>query len=277
MTESKGICNLELEQFLLGELSAGESEQVRERAAADPGIAQALKEIEASNRDFLKCFPPDRVIPEITSRSDRESLAAAATFGTSFRKRLLILSPALAAAICLLVFLHPWRKGKTEIAPFDMTADSTLAKGAPSINLNKTQLLVHRLHNQRIEVLKDWQSARIGDLLQLAYVSAGEPYGMIFSIDGRGGVSLHFPKQESGSTALERHKKIPLPEAIELDDAPQFERFFFLTADFPIAVPQVLKLAREFSGSSRNASHAAFQPPPGINQCSIVIQKRKMP
>jgi hypothetical protein len=204
-------------------------------------------------------------------------LPAAATFGTSFKKHLLILSPALAAAICLLLFLHPGRKEKIEIAPFNMTADSTLAKGVPLINLNKTQLLVHRLHNQKVELLKDWQSARKGDLLQLAYVSAGEPYGMIFSVDGRGGVSLHFPKQEYGSTLLTRYEKILLPEAIELDDAPQFERFIFLTADFPIDVPQVLKLARVFFRSSQNASNASFQPLQGINQCSIVIEKRKRP
>jgi hypothetical protein len=280
MTENKEICGLDLEQFILGELSENEREQIGEKIATNPEIAQTLKEIEMNNSDFLKRFPASRVVPEIKSRCDwRHSPAVKAPASplSFFKRRLLILSPVLAAAICLLVFLHPWRKVKTEIALYDAAPDSTLVKGSPLVNLNKTQLQVYRLHNQRIEMLQDWQSAKIGDLLQLAYVSAGESYGMIFSIDGRGGVSLHFPKQELGSTVIECHKKIPLPEAIELDDAPRFERFIFLTSDFPIDVIQVMKLARKFSRDSQNASQATFIPPKGMNQCSIIIKKRKMP
>ena len=53
MTKKKEICGLVLEQYLLGELSIKEREQVREKAAGDPAITRALKEI-----DFGREAPP---------------------------------------------------------------------------------------------------------------------------------------------------------------------------------------------------------------------------
>ncbi len=278
MNESKEICDLILEQFLLDELSGEERESLRIMTAKDPDIAQRLKEMEGSNRDFLNRFPAGRAVPEIASRVARRRPPEEATVKHapgSFRKFLLILSPALAAAILLVVFLQPWRKAGTGGGLPDIPGDEILVKGLPLVDLNKTQLLVYRLHNRRIELLKNWQTAKFGDLLQLVYVSAGESYGMIFSIDGRGGVSLHFPKDEYGSTALVRRQKNALSEAIELDDAPGFERFFFLTSDFPIDVAKMLKLAGDFSRNFQKAGQAEFTPPRGIRQYSIVIKKGK--
>jgi hypothetical protein len=268
MAENKEICDLVLEQFLLGELSENDRARIRNMAASDPGISLRLREMEGSNRDFLNRFPTGRAVPEIESRFARRHLF-------SLRKLLLVFSPALAAAILFLVFLHPGREAGTRDTHPVIPDDEILVKGSPLVDLNKTQLLVYRLHNQRIELLGNWQSAKFGDLLQLVYVSAGESYGMIFSIDGRGGVSLHFPRDEYGSTALVRHQKNALPEAIELDDAPGFERFFFLTSDFPIDVPRLLKLAGDFSRNFQKAGQAEFTPPNGIRQYSIVIKKGK--
>jgi hypothetical protein len=280
MTENREICALALEQFLLGELSGEEREHIREMAAKDPGIARRIREIEDSNRAFLSRFPAAGAVAQIESRAAREQSVAEATRGRParpFRKVLLALSPALAAAILLLVFLQPWRKSGTGSGHSEIPPDAIVIKGSPLIDLNKTQLLVYRLHNQRVELLKNWQVARFGDLLQLAYVSAGESHGMIFSIDGRGGVSLHFPRDEHGSTALARHQKSALPEAIELDDAPGFERFFFLTSDFPIDVAKLLKMAGEFSRNFQKAGHAEFTPPNGVSVYSIMIQKGETP
>jgi len=279
MNESKGICELVLEQFLLDELSEEERESLRAVAAKDPVIGRRLRELEDSNRAFLSRFPAGRAVAEIESRITGRPPAEASSrrAASPARKLLLVLSPALAAAILLLVFVRPWRKAGIGGARSDIPADTILIKGSPPVDLGKTQLLVYRLHNQRVELLKDWQVARFGDLLQLAYVSAGESYGMIFSIDGRGGVSLHFPADKFGSTALERHKKNPLPEAIELDDAPGFERFFFLTSDVPIDVAGMLKLAGDFSRDFHKAGQAEFMPPAGIRRYSIMIKKGMTP
>jgi hypothetical protein len=61
---------------------------------------------------------------------------------------------------------------------------------------------------------------------------------LIASIDGAGVVTLHYPANADApalATALAQ-KPTSLPQAYVLDDAPQFERFFFITSEDPIEV-----------------------------------------
>lgn len=100
---------------------------------------------------------------------------------------------------------------------------------------------------------------------------------MIFSVDGRGRLSLHFPKSETASGQLEQNKKIPLPEAIELDNAPSFERFFFLTADQPIDIGQVLKLVAAFTEKNLRSSPGTITFPEGIEYDLFIVKKKDAP
>jgi hypothetical protein len=84
-----------------------------------------------------------------------------------------------------------------------------------------------------------------GDVVQLAYNAMGATHGVIFSIDGRGTVTLHFPSERTGSTALKAKGANALDFSYELDDAPRFERFFFVTSDKPVDVGTVLEKGRE--------------------------------
>ena len=72
----------------------------------------------------------------------------------------------------------------------------TRIKGTEKIDVSKPHILVHRKVNDTVELLESGDEAKAGDLLQIAYVSAGADYGVILSIDGRGVVTLHYP--ESG-------------------------------------------------------------------------------
>jgi hypothetical protein len=82
-------------------------------------------------------------------------------------------------------------------------------------------------------------------VLQVSYVALGRPYGVIFSIDGAGVVTLHHPTSAEGEQALvDLDGAVPLPSAYELDDAPRFEKFFFVTALHPLDVTAILEKAR---------------------------------
>src|SRR6185436_11923836 len=56
-------------------------------------------------------------------------------------------------------------------------------------------LAIYRKRGQGVERLKDGSPARGGDLLQIAYVSAGRRYGVIASVDARDEITLHLPEK----------------------------------------------------------------------------------
>ncbi|MFY0576601.1 hypothetical protein ACN28S_21700 [Cystobacter fuscus] len=103
--------------------------------------------------------------------------------------------PALALvpvlAVLLLVVARPGtRPGELE----GERAEETRTKGLPP------QLGLHRPAALGPEALAQGALAARGDVVQVSYVAAGARFGVIFSVDGRGTVTLHAP--ESGLDAL---------------------------------------------------------------------------
>jgi hypothetical protein len=106
-----------------------------------------------------------------------------------------------------------------------------------------------------------------GNTIQLAYtVGKGttDRYGVIFSIDGRGSVTLHYPYAPEQSTKLVLGKPVPLDEAYTLDDAPEYELFFFVVADTSLNAETVLRtaesLARETGTDLEQRCVSVFKP-----------------
>jgi hypothetical protein len=79
----------------------------------------------------------------------------------------------------------------------------------------------------------------------LAYVlpPGNEYYGVIFSIDGRSAVTMHYPYGQGQSSLLEAGKRTFLNEAYTLDDAPDFEIFFMVVSRRPLDTSLILKTA----------------------------------
>ena len=265
-----------LEQYVLGEVSGEIAERIRLKADADPQFRSELETIEASNLEVLALYPPERfkkeIAPKLSENSAASPLPSAPPFFST--RRILVFSTA-AAALLLFLFVvlptlneHSTLPGAGDTAP----ADVLLVKGEQVIDLSKTQLLVYRKIEDSVEIMDNAQEASEGDLLQLAYVAGGAGHGVILSIDGRGMISLHFPSERDGSTHLEQNRKILLPNAIELDDAPDFERFFLISSQGPINVPQILEIAGNLTDGG-DLSHSPLDLPNGINQFSCLILK----
>jgi len=145
--------------------------------------------------------------------------------------------PALAAAALALFLLFPGLDGERRVdAPPGATER---AKGGP-------QLVVYRFDGVTAERLEDGALVRQGDLIQLGYVAAGAQHGVILSVDGRGDVTLHYPTSQGGPTALRSDGLRRLGRSYELDDAPDFERFFFVTADAPLDAAGIAKAVQAY-------------------------------
>jgi hypothetical protein len=258
-----------LERYVLGELPDEEAEKIRRQVSGNPGIEAMLKEIESSNHDILTLYPPLSVKASLITRMN-EMQSKPTRFSL---RRVLYISSALATFLIFLFLILPVILEKTGTEPFDSRPEQSVVKGVPVIDLSQTQLLIFRKIDDQVEMMTDREQAKAGDLLQLAYVAADESHGMILSIDGRGSVTLHFPAEKGGSTELEQRRESFLPNAIELDDAPDFERFFFVTSGSQIDVENVLKRAESLAKDPEQIPQAKLDLPDDLKQCSILILK----
>jgi hypothetical protein len=96
---------------------------------------------------------------------------------------------------------------------------------------------------------------------------------VILSIDGRGTVTLHLPESQEKSTKLESGKQFLLPSAFELDDAPNFERFFFLISESPIDVNSILEEVQNMAKNPNLFQRKSLALTGNFKQYSVLILK----
>jgi hypothetical protein len=272
---SEHTSELDWERFVLGELPGERSRILRDLLAGNPELRQKVESLERSNREDLARYPAGSVVPGIRERFLRESsgpISDKTLRRSPVLKHLLFLSPALAAALILAFVILPTKRNGVAPDLRGSLPDTQTIKGAGGLDLSQTQLLVYRQRNREVEQMSSGQTAKAGDVMQLAFVSARR-YGVILSIDGVGTVSLHFPDRAEAGTDLEPNKRITLPQAIELDDAPSFERFFFVTSAVPIDVRTVLQAAADLAREPRRAERTDLTLPSGLEQTSFLIRK----
>lgn len=105
------------------------------------------------------------------------------------------------------------------------------------------------------EVLKAEDIAGSGDVIQLSYFVDKWDYGVIMSRDGNQHITLHYPEYYSSDTKLEKSREIMLPYSHELDNAPEFEHYYFVVSDRPIDIfvlEEILKTG-EFKQMKKNS------------------------
>ena len=221
---------------------------------------------------------PKETLPEKPSAMPLETPAEMPSkkWKRAFPLRPILAVSSVAAILLAVLLILPLLKQKPGIVHRGEEEDITLIKGIPRVDLSVTQLLVYRKIEDKVEILSDGDKASAGDLLQLAYVATeetDETHGMILSVDGRGLITLHYPESKDKSTQLELNKQLSLPNAIELDDAPGFERFFFLTSGSPIDVKAVLITLKNSVRDPEHVKTTNLDLPESLKQYSILILK----
>ncbi len=261
-----------LEQYALGELPAPEMAALDRRLAADSALRSRLDRLRVSNEEILARYPARPFAAAVERRVAAEGgrRAPERRSGLPRGRPWLTITPALAAAAVVLLLLV--RTGPPDVAPAGTPAaapEATREKGSGA------HLCVYRHVGEQVEVLAERQVVQKGDVLQLSYVPMGRPHGAIVSIDGRGMVTLHFPPAPAQSTRLRESGETLLPHAYELDDAPDFERFFLVTAGGPIDVPTLLAVARRLAQSPQRARTEPLALPDSLEQADFVVCKKE--
>jgi hypothetical protein len=270
-TDEARVPDYILEQYALGELPAREMEELGRRLKTDVELAARLKQLHESSEAILREHPPERFAAAVARRC---TPASGSQPGRNGRRRHLprwfLLAPAVAAAAALLIILivphSPSPPGLSGTSP----SGTVRPKGL------QLQMRIYRQSPGGVERLSAGAEVCNHDVLQISYIAATRPYGTIVSIDGRGAVTLHFPDSVSGATDLDQDGEIPLPHAYEIDDAPDFERFFMVTASTPVAVAEVMRAARNLARSRERAREQMLDLPEGFEQTSIIVRKREI-
>ena len=134
-----------------------------------------------------------------------------------------------AAAVLLAAVIIPAGLKNSKISANRAPTERVKGNAAPAIT--EPSLKLYRQKGREIQALSDGDFARSGDVIQITYNAGKEEYGVIFSVDGNGNITRHFPENSWQAGQLDQSSnEIPLDFSYELDNAPDFECFVLVTA-----------------------------------------------
>jgi len=268
--KDNGIPDLFIEKLLLDELPR----DMKERLLRDPSVRRRLDELKAENRKILEEYPPEQMAKAIRNREDRgpRSRQTGSVRAVRIRPRasqLRRLVPAASFALLVLVGgLLLITRGPAFFAPQNQAQEIRLKGGAAHLN-------VYMKTDAGARLLEEGDPVTEGAILQVGYVPGDYQYGVIVSIDGRGAVTLHSPLSAATGQSLEGEGEVLLPFAYTLDDAPAFERFFFVVSERSFSVETVLEAAERLSAKHEEAKAQDLDLPRKLEQSSILLLKTR--
>lgn len=253
------IPDWKLERFLTGDLPEEEMNKLRELEANDAMFASRVKMLREDNKAILNKLPFETLAERIADATDaaeegRANLGTVTeTAGTAAKNapRFTLVKFAAAAmfvfAVALVAF---FAQSETSVMNERVGSDVANVNGlqGTQVALADTQsdtrikgldarMEVWKKTSAGIVQLNDLDSVGEGDEIQLRYAVPEKCFGLLFSMDGNGALTLHMG---DGVKAIELApgKMNSLPFAYKLDDAPYFEKFFFVTSPKEFAVEE---------------------------------------
>ena len=234
------IPDWKLEKYLTGDLPAEEMREIREMEATDEIFAGRVKMLREDNAAILKRLPFEKLSEKIAMMPGRSNAGAGNTVRVNFRLVKLAAAAALVLAV-VTVALFSQRSLSEQGGTVLATAANTQlmevamvdASGAGDDGLRikglSARMEVWKKTGDSAVQMENLGEAHEGDEIQLRYAVAEKCFGLLFSMDGNGTITMHMG-QENHAVELEPGKMTTLPFAYKLDNAPKFEKFFFLTS-----------------------------------------------
>jgi len=229
MTTVNKISDFKLERYLLGELPEKEMRDFQERELNDEIFAARVREM----REQGKRFVAENPFEALEAKMDAADEAADGNVISG-----LWLKVAAALVIALGVFsmvvlnrnveTYSGESATMEVAMANVD-DGTRIKGMSA------SLEVWKKTGDSAVQMVNLGDASEGDEIQLRYRVPQKCFGMLFSMDGNGTVTMHMG-DGNNAIELEPGKMTTLPFAYKLDNAPKFEKFFLLTSQNSFAI-----------------------------------------
>ena len=246
------IPDWKLERFLTGDLPEEEMNKLRELEANDAVFANRVKMLREDNKAILSKLPFEALAANLGTATEAAGSAAnAAENAAKNAPRFTLVKFAVAAmfifAVAMVAF---FAQRETFVMNERVGSDVANVKGSQNTQVAFTEtqsdtrikgldarMEVWKKTQVGIVQLNDLDSVGEGDEIQLRYAVPEKCYGLLFSMDGNGALTLHMG---DGVKAIELApgKMNSLPFAYKLDDAPYFEKFFFVTSPKEFAVEE---------------------------------------
>lgn len=245
--------DLLLEQTALGEIPEGKTMLHNEQ--------EMLEHIKKSNEEILSVYPAMDMKFAVLSK-----MAQAEEKPRKIRTYFTVQSIMAAAAVLCFALLIPL--GLSRAGVFSGSAGDALSnpfsiEGASErIKGNGSKLFVYRKDGNKAVRLPSLSHVDSGDILQVSYIAAGAKYGFIFSVDGNGTLTQHFPDKGKDAGILNVKGEVPLDFSYKLDDAPDFERFFLVTSSSIFTTTDIAPVlnAVKTAGSASNNDFSEYLP-----------------
>lgn len=244
--KKRKLTDLDLERISLNEINKEEFSEHFE-------IEEQIEKLKESNEAILTKYTPEIMKRRILNKADQEGL---------FSRLLEIVNNkfvlASMATCCLLIFVLP---SLTKSPNFRLKgSDATLS--------------IYKKINDSSKRLSNLDLVKEGDVLQVSYLSRIHSYGLIFSIDGNGSTTLHFPSSNKSSNKLVINKEIILNNSFELDSSPDFEMFFFVSSKNSFDIKNVIEKAKEaFKTPVKTLKNGILPLDSSLTQHSIMLKK----
>jgi len=263
--------NIMLEQYVLNELSTDDKLKLQNDLANNETLRKRIDAIRHSNTEIESSYDENEMVREInlrihTRKIQNERQQTKAPKITSSWQRLGYVMPIVAiVAVSFLIVQE-----SNQISPtsnLEVSEDGIRLKGLqPHIN-------IYQQVEDGVQQLEEGAIASQGDSLQLSYVAAGQLFGIIFSIDGRGVLTQHYPLDNQSALRLNVSGEFMVERSYQLDDAPKFEHFFFITSKEHFSLQEVIRIAKNNSALINENTKSITGLPAYLNQYVLTIKK----
>jgi hypothetical protein len=261
------IAEWKLERYLLGELSPEEMEIIRINIEQNPSLKLRVEALEKSNRDILERYPTTSMSRQILNRIAQTQPAGAEKRGTRLSGFWPLPALPVAAILILFVFL-PTLLDRGDVDQIGIgQVEITRIKGLDP------QLILFRKTESGSERLEEYTPVSEHDLILIKYLPAGRAYGLIFSIDGRGTITRHFPDKGRLAEPLKKDGPVSLDFSYELDDAPDGEKFYFITSDSLFETETVFRAAKIAAIDFTGTEVRSLELPEHLEEHTFTIRK----
>lgn len=197
-------------------------------------IEDSLAKLRQSDQEILNKYKPEQMRAKIESKLNKKPVILNANF-------IRYAQFAAAAAFLCAIIIPASMRAKSNANPSNVSpiaaetsSESVRIKGnanTKSIGNPNPQINLYRQDGDKITTLSNGAFAKSGDVIQITYNAGNKEYGVIFSVDGNGNITRHFPENSWQAEALEHDfGEIPLDFSYELDNAPDFECFIMVTS-----------------------------------------------
>lgn len=216
-----------------------------------------VNKIKESNQKILKMYSTKEMQEQIFAKMNankqstykRANTKKAPIFWPTIKKSSIVKITAL-AAVCCAALLIPLGLSKTNELKVPQTTPiyDPLESNTEHIKGNGSILHIYKKDGDEAIKLESNNHVIENDFLQISYIAAGSTYGSIISVDGNGVVTQHLPDSGKVAVELDNEGEVALEYSYQLDNAPKYERFFFITSNQPFSTRTLIE---ELTGNKK--------------------------